>query len=983
MRIRGHGMRAFFANSCKDLQTEHGSPTPKNYDSISSGFALVSAGCRYDELSTLLIRCPRVAGSQNTMLNVVRKLFGSKNEREIKRLQPLVDEINAFEPEIKALSDDQLRGKTEEFRKRLAEGEGLDDILTEAFAVVREGAWRALGQRPYDVQLIGGIELHSGRIAEMKTGEGKTLVATLPTYLNALSGKGVHVITVNDYLATRDAEWMGQIYRFLGLTVGVVRQDLDNAARKEAYAADITYGTNNEFGFDYLRDNMKYSLDQMVQRDLNFAIVDEVDSILIDEARTPLIISGPTEDSTDKYYTLNQVIPRLKRDQDFTLDEEHRAVALTDDGVQRVEKLLQIDNLYSPENIETLHHANQALRAHTLYKKDDHYVIRDGKVVIVDEFTGRLMPGRRWSDGLHQAVEAKEGVQVENENQTLASITFQNYFKMYNKLAGMTGTADTEAQEFAEIYGLNVVQIPTNRPMQRVDYEDVVFKSERGKFRAVVNEIEELHQSGRPALVGTVSIEKSERLSEMLRKKNIPHTVLNAKQHEKEALIIAQAGRAGKVTLATNMAGRGTDIMLGGNPEMLAKSEADPDTDPEKFAEVLARHEAECATEREKVLEAGGLAILGTERHESRRIDNQLRGRAGRQGDPGSSHFFLSLEDDLLRIFGAERITGLMERLGMEEDEPIEHGLVGRAIENAQRKVESRNFDIRKHLLEYDQVMNDQRTVVYKERRKILGGDGIRETFDEIKDVVIADFAASFSNEKLSPEDWDWVAIEEEMQRQFGLELKLTEDEIEPLVPESFEDVIRERVDELFEAKQKGFGDELFDFLLRNMLLSTLDQLWKEHLLAMDHLREGINLRGYGQKDPKREYKFEGFELFKGMIAMFRSEALEKMAKVRVRRDEAPRLDGQDAEQAPASPGDATTPPVAAASTSSLDGIINRPLEQAEKKMTYSHGTDQPSRETKKEPIKTAAKVGRNEPCPCGSGKKYKQCCGSAAASAG
>ncbi len=926
----------------------------------------------------------------------VRKLFGSQNEREIKRILPIVERINALEAEIKPLSDEQLRGKTAEFKERLEKGETLDDLLPEAFAVVREAAWRTLGQRHYDVQLVGGMVLHSGKIAEMKTGEGKTLVATLPVYLNALSGKGVHVVTVNDYLASRDAEWMGQVYRFLGLTVGVIVHDQDNETRRAAYEADITYGTNNEFGFDYLRDNMKYSLDQMVQRELNFAIVDEVDSILIDEARTPLIISGPTEDSTDKYYVLNQVIPRLKRDQDFTLDEEHRSVMLTDDGVQRVEKLLGIENLYAPDQIETLHHLNQALRAHTLYKRDVEYVVRDGKVIIVDEFTGRLMPGRRWSDGLHQAVEAKEGVQIENENQTLATITFQNYFKMYDKLAGMTGTADTEAGEFKEIYKLDVVIIPTNRPIQRIDTPDVVYKGEAGKFRAVVRDIEEHHKKGQPVLVGTVSIEKSEKISELLRKKGIGHTVLNAKIHDKEALVVAQAGRSGNVTIATNMAGRGTDIMLGGNPELLAQAEVDAQADPEAYERVFAEYRRECEEDKKKVLEAGGLVIIGTERHESRRIDNQLRGRAGRQGDPGHSRFFLSLEDDLLRIFGADRITGLMERMGMEEDEPIEHGLVTRAIENAQKKVEARNFDIRKHLLEYDQVMNDQRTVVYKERRKILAGEGIGEMFDEILKSVVDDITAAWAPEKTPPEDWDWTAIEEEMQKQFGFQLELPEEEIERLVPDSFGDVVLERAEQLFEEKKKTFGDELFTYLLRNIMLSTLDQLWKEHLLAMDHLREGIGLRGYGQKDPKHEYKREGFEMFGDMIAMFRAEAVEKMAKVQVRREpvEQPPVMQQQQQQQQAVPGQAaaTGLPLQGSTTSSSGQpaqpqnpagmpIVNRPMEAAERKMTYSHGDTPPKRDAQKAPVKAAEKVGRNEPCPCGSGKKYKQCHGSAAVS--
>ncbi len=925
---------------------------------------------------------------------LVKKVFGTKNEREIKAMQPVIAHINELEPDIKALSDEQLAAKTVEFRARLDKGETLDDLLPEAFAVVREAAWRVLGQRHYDVQLIGGMVLHRGKIAEMKTGEGKTLVATLPVYLNALSGKGVHVVTVNDYLARRDAEWMGRVYRFLGMTVGVVVHDLDNTTRKANYACDITYGTNNEFGFDYLRDNMKYNPEAMVQRELNFAIVDEVDSILIDEARTPLIISGPTEASTEKYYVINQVIPRLKRDQDYTLDEEHRSVMLTDDGVQRVEKLLGVENLYEAGNIETLHHVNQALRAHTLYKRDVEYVVRDGQVVIVDEFTGRLMPGRRWSDGLHQAVEAKEGVQIENENQTLATITFQNYFKLYNKLGGMTGTADTEAGEFREIYNLDVVVIPTNRNIQRIDYADVVYKGEKGKFKAIVNEIEGLHKKGAPVLVGTVSIEKSEKLSELMRKKGIPHVVLNAKFHEKEAELVAQAGKSGQVTIATNMAGRGTDIMLGGNPEMLARTVVDPEKDPERFEQVLEEYKVECEEEKKKVLAAGGLAIIGTERHESRRIDNQLRGRAGRQGDPGLSRFYLSLEDDLLRIFGAERITGLMERLGMEEDEPIEHGLVTRAIENAQKKVEARNFDIRKHLLEYDAVMNEQRKVVYAQRKKILLGEPIDESFDSMLTNVVQDIAGDVIPEKVAGPDWDWAGIEEEIQKTFGFKLEPTTHEMEHMDEQLFVQVVQEKAQERFEAKKKEFGDEIYGYVQRNIMITTLDQLWKDHLLAMDHLREGINLRGYGQKDPKQEYKREGYQMFQEMIALWETEVIEKMAHVQVRREAPPPLlqpeqPPMTAQHPPAPTQTGTQPPLAGASSQTAPvGLpqMARPLAQNERQLSYSHGgnANGPAKKkaSAKEPIKSAPKVGRNDPCPCGSGKKYKQCHGSAAATA-
>ena len=685
------------------------------------------------------------------MGGLIKKLFGSKNDRELKRMGAVVARINALEEGIAALSDEQLRGKTLEFRERLAAGETLDQLLPEAFAVVREAGKRVLGMRHFDMQLLGGMVLHSGKIAEMKTGEGKTLVATLPSYLNALTGRGVHVITVNDYLARRDSEWMGGIHRFLGLSVGVIVHGLTDAQRKAAYACDITYGTNNEFGFDYLRDNMKFSLNDYVQREHHFAIVDEVDSILIDEARTPLIISGPSEVSSELYYTVNRIIPMLKKGEviehrdeklgrkvkeytnDYTIDEKAKSATLTEQGVLRVEKLMNVDNLYDPQHIEILHHVNQSLKAHALFKRDVDYVVKDGEVMIVDEFTGRLMPGRRWSDGLHQAVEAKEGVKIENENQTLATITFQNYFRMYEKLSGMTGTADTEAAEFHQIYKLDVVVIPTNRPMQRQDMADVIYKTEMEKFKAVVEDVEQSHATGQPVLVGTISIEKSELLSEMLRKRGVPHNVLNAKQHEREAEIVAQAGRKGAVTIATNMAGRGTDIILGGNPEMLARREAQGQEEPEAaFPALLEKYQALCAGEKEQVLEAGGLYICGTERHESRRIDNQLRGRSGRQGDPGKSRFYMSLEDDLLRIFGSHRVAFVMDKLKLPEGEPIEHGMISRAVENAQKKVEGHNFEIRKHLIEYDDVMNKQREVIYTQRREVLGGEGVRETVESI-----------------------------------------------------------------------------------------------------------------------------------------------------------------------------------------------------------------------------------------------------------
>ena len=710
--------------------------------------------------------------------NLIKKVIGSKNDRDLKKLQPLVDQINSLEDDFETLNDEQLQAKTNEFRQRLADGEGLEQLLPEAFSVAREASKRVLGLRPFDVQLIGGMVLDAGKIAEMKTGEGKTLMATLPIYLNALSGKGVHVVTVNDYLAKRDAEWMGQIYRFLGLTVDCIVHGLSDEQRKAAYAADITYGTNNEFGFDYLRDNMKFDLEDYVQRDLHYAIVDEVDSILIDEARTPLIISGPSESSSDLYYKVDRIIPRLikgevieerdgkigqstkKHTGEFTVDEKAKSSALTEDGVAKVEQLLNVENLYEPKNINLLHHVNQALKAHALFKKDVDYVVQEGQVHIVDEFTGRLMPGRRWSDGLHQAVEAKEGVEIASESQTLATITFQNYFRMYEKLSGMTGTAETEAVEFYEIYKLDAVVIPTNRPMLREDKADVIYKTEKEKFLAVVEDIIECHKNGQPVLVGTITIDKSEVLSSLLKKRGVPHNVLNAKQHEREAYIVAQAGSKGAVTIATNMAGRGTDIVLGGNPEMMARAEAATAEDPEaRFKDLFPGYEERCKSERQDVLDAGGLYILGTERHESRRIDNQLRGRSGRQGDPGKSHFYLSLEDDLLRIFGSQRVAFIMDKLKIPEGEPIEHGIISKAIENAQKKVEAHNFDIRKHLIEYDDVMNRQRDVIYTQRREVLGGEQLQDTFQGIVADTVADMIEVFCSDKGSSANWDWARL--------------------------------------------------------------------------------------------------------------------------------------------------------------------------------------------------------------------------------
>ncbi|MBW1926565.1 MAG: preprotein translocase subunit SecA [Deltaproteobacteria bacterium] len=840
-------------------------------------------------------------------VNLVTKVIGTKHDREIKKLQPIVDHINSLESEIKALSDAELKAKTPEFKGRLESGESLDELLPEAFAVTREAARRVLGLRPFDVQLMGGIVLHQGKIAEMKTGEGKTLVATMPVYLNALTGRGVHVVTVNDYLATRDSEWMGQVYRFLGLDVGVIVHGLEDAERKAAYGADVTYGTNNEFGFDYLRDNMKYSLEDMVQREFHYAIVDEVDSILIDEARTPLIISGPSEDSTDLYYRVNQIVPHLKKDIHYSVDEKARAATLTEEGVAKCEELLKVKNLYDPVQAELLHHVQQALKAHALFKRDVDYLVKDGQVVIVDEFTGRLMPGRRYSEGLHQALEAKEGVKIESENQTLASITFQNFFRMYEKLAGMTGTAETEAAEFQKIYNLDVVVIPTHMPMIRKDYPDVVFRTEKEKFEAAVKEIKSLHDQGRPVLVGSSSVDNSERLSKMLKRLGIKHEVLNAKHHEREAEIVAHAGERGRITIATNMAGRGTDIVLG-----------------------------------EGVADMGGLHILSIERHESRRIDNQLRGRSGRQGDLGSSRFYLSLEDDLLRIFGSDRISGIMNKLGMNEGEPIEHSMLSKAIENAQRKVEAHNFEIRKHLLDYDDVMNKQREVIYSQRRQILAGKDLREEVYGFIDDICADLVDTYTEEKGPSEGWDWKALEKRLLRQFSVHLDISQEEREDLDQAGLEERIAGTLREAYDDQVTLFGDEEMARVERFIVLQTLDNLWKDHLLNMDHLREGIGLRGYGQKDPLQEYRREGYEMFMAMIQRFKEEAVSLLLRIRpMRESEAEELEAR--------------------------------RRQQQQRMSYGRGDGDEKPKTIR---RKGKKVGRNDPCPCGSGKKYKKCCG-------
>jgi preprotein translocase subunit SecA len=893
------------------------------------------------------------------MLNVLKKIFGTKNERELKRISPVVERINSLEPEMKEVPDNGFLGLTSKFKERLKGGEALDSILPEAFAAVREVSRRKLNMRHFDVQLVGGVVLHEGKIAEMKTGEGKTLAAVLSIYLNALTGKGAHLVTVNDYLAKRDARWMGPIYHTLGLSVGVIQHEssfiydpgfagtdeslfhLRPVSRKEAYMADITYGTNNEFGFDYLRDNMKFSLEDYVQKEPHYAIVDEVDSILIDEARTPLIISGPTEDSTDKYYTIDGIIPRFKKEAHYTVDEKARQVLLTEEGVSRVEDLLKIDNLYDPRHIETLHHVNQALHAHVLKHKDIDYVVKDGQVVIVDEFTGRLMPGRRWSDGLHQAVEAKEKVRIESENQTLATITFQNYFRMYEKLAGMTGTADTEAAEFNSTYNLDVLVAPTNKPMVRTDYPDVVYKTEKEKFGAVVNEIKQWYEKERPVLVGSISIENSEKLSKLLSRHGIPHHVLNAKHHEREAEIVAQAGRLKAITISTNMAGRGTDIVLGGNPEYMVAAKAGKDDATELYHHALEAAKALCEEEKKKVIELGGLHIVGTERHESRRIDNQLRGRSGRQGDPGSSRFYVCLEDDLMRIFGSDRIASIMDRLGMEEDIPIEHRLVSKAIENAQGKVEGHNFDIRKHLLEYDDVMNQQRQVVYGYRRQILAESGLREMVKDFVNEVAEDIVFTHIEEKSNPDEWDIKSFNEALYKQFGVTI-----EDEDLKGLRDRDALSERLaDKAWKAYQEkvgSVGEEVISQVEKIFMLHTLDNLWKDHLLSMDHLKGGIGLRGYAQKNPLHEYKKEGFNLFADMIFRLKSDVVERLYKVQVEAGNVGAIEPQARQQ-------------------------NIVLSRGEKEGAAA----------KPKTIKRATKkVGRNEPCPCGSGKKYKKCCG-------
>lgn len=875
------------------------------------------------------------------------------NAREVKKLRQVVQEINALEPKMSALTDEALKGMTAVFRERLDRGQSLDDILPEAFAVVREVSWRVLGMKHFDVQLLGGIVLHQGRIAEMKTGEGKTLVATLPVYLNALTGKGVHVVTVNDYLARRDSEWMGQIYSFLGLSVGLVLHGLNWEERRRAYRADITYGTNNEFGFDYLRDNMAQHPDQLVQREQHYAIVDEVDSILIDEARTPLIISGQAEKSTDLYYTFARIVPKLVRETDYHVDEKAHTVAITESGVAKVEKMINIDNLYDDQNIELAHHLNQALKAHGLMKRDRDYVVKDGQVIIVDEFTGRLMFGRRYSDGLHQAIEAKEGVKIERESQTLATITFQNYFRMYDKLAGMTGTAATEEQEFKKIYGLDVVVIPTNKPMIRKDLPDVIYKTEQAKFAAVVEDIAARHDRGQPVLVGTISIEKSEVLSKMLRRRGIDHQVLNAKYHDKEAEIVAQAGRLGAVTIATNMAGRGTDILLGGNPEFLARQElrkqdhafetageiasAPAGTEEDTiYRSLLEKYRARAEEERRQVVAQGGLHIMGTERHESRRIDNQLRGRCGRQGDPGSTQFYSSLEDDLLRLFGSENISGLMDRLGIEEDMPIEHAMITRSIENAQKKVENRNFDIRKHVLQYDDVMNQQRELIYRQRRQVLTGTNLKKNIMEMIEAIVERAVNNYAPEGVHPEEWDLQGLLEYSEQHFLPSANLVAEDLEGMGRKELQSFLNERAKGIYAAREAEIGEEMMRGIERVVMLRIVDEKWMDHLDAMDQLREGIGLRAYGQKDPLVEYKLEGYEMFQNMVDSIQEEVVRYIYRVNV--------------------------------------------VQPEQKQQRTLVENRSGEEGTKQPVRKENKVGRNSPCPCGSGKKYKKCCGRAAA---
>ncbi|HOG39794.1 MAG TPA: preprotein translocase subunit SecA [Syntrophorhabdaceae bacterium] len=863
-------------------------------------------------------------------VNFIKNIVGTKNERELKKIQPIVEEAKTYEETLKTLSDYELSQYTPRFKERIENGEELDSIMPEAFALVREAARRTIGMRHFDVQLIGGVILHHGKIAEMATGEGKTLVATLPVYLNALGGLGVHVVTVNDYLAKRDSEWMGPVYKFLGLTVGVILNPLDDYERKKAYACDITYGTNNEFGFDYLRDNMKYSLDECVQREFNYAIVDEVDSILIDEARTPLIISGPAEESTDKYYKINKLVHQLKKEKDFIVDEKARTAYLTEEGVAKIENIIKVDNLYDPKYVDLLHHINQALKAHHLFKRDVDYIVKDGKVIIVDEFTGRLMDGRRFSDGLHQALEAAENVKIERENQTLATVTFQNYFRMYKKLAGMTGTADTEAVEFKKIYNLDVVVTPTNKPLIRANYSDVIYRTEKEKLRAVINEIEELYKKGRPVLVGTLSIDKSEKVSDMLKRRGVQHHILNAKNHEREAEIVAQAGRSKAVTISTNMAGRGTDILLGGNPEFLALSMCKGQKGSAEFDKALEEAKRICAKDKEEVISLGGLHILGTERHESRRIDNQLRGRAGRQGDPGSSRFYVCLEDEIMRLFGSDKVSPMLAKLGMKEDMPIEHPFITKAIENAQTRVEGHNFEIRKYLLEYDNVMNKQRETIYGMRRQLMSNENVSDQIYDMIEEICEGFVDEYAPEKVYPEEWELNSLKNRVFETFFFHINFDSIDFKTITKQGLLEMVKDSAFQTYHKKEADFGEQEFRALERFISLNSLDTHWKEHLLALDHLKEGIGLRGYGQKDPLREYQKESFELFLDMLEQSKLDTVRKLYAVQPAREE---------------------------------------LTRDEPVMFFNKADEALSMQKDK-------KIGRNDPCPCGSGKKYKKCCG-------
>jgi preprotein translocase subunit SecA len=943
---------------------------------------------------------------------VIKKVFGTRSDRWIKRQRPLVGHISSLEPKFQALSDEELRNQTAVFRQKIDNGATLDAILPDVFGTVREVAVRTMGMRHYDVQLLGGLVLHQGMVAEMKTGEGKTITATLPVYLNALSGKGAHVVTVNDYLASRDADWMAKVYNFLGLSVGkILQRDRDAASKQKAYGADITYGTNNEFGFDYLRDNMKFRIEEYVQRGHNFAIVDEVDSILVDEARTPLIISGPVDQELDRYLIIDGVIPTLQGEIDYVVDEKSRQVTLTDAGVDKVEQKLGLDNLYDSHNMELLHHVNQALKAHTIFRRDVDYVVQNGRVVIVDDNTGRLMPGRRWSDGLHQAVEAKEKLKIQSESQTYATITFQNYFRMYNKLAGMTGTADTEREEFQNIYNLDVMVVPTNKPVIRKDYDDVVYKTQGEKYRAILDEIEEINGKGQPILVGTVSVEKSEIVSRLLRQRGISHEVLNARQHEREAQIVARAGHKGSVTISTNMAGRGTDIKLGGDPEAMAVDELGPLASPEELEVCTAKHREGTDVEKAEVLALGGLHILGTERHESRRIDNQLRGRSGRQGDPGSSRFYMALDDDLLRIFQGDKLIGWMERMGLEDDEAIEHRWINKSIEDAQKRVEGHNFQIRKNLLEYDDVMNLQRRTIYDMRRRALEGDNIRGLVVEAIENLVDDVLGECVPEGVHPEHWDVDGLRERLSRIFTVAWEDTDEDVRDMSYEGLRLRIIDEASGLYEGREEELGEESLRRLERMLLLQFTDQHWKDHLLAMDRLRDGIGLRGYGQRNPLLEYKREGTDMFRLMTSLRDEAVVSYLLKADLQPDAVPEVSKSAGRRLAKSPPEAAAPAPKAPEPSGAPQQAMPSMAEVQKRLAAIRaqqkqvlaGSDSDSdadTDAAVHPQESAAQsaeaplpsgppalgaatrayalargVRRNDPCPCGNGRKYKKCC--------